>query len=67
MPRKEFIPQPDDTYARWIWGNGNCLTLNLRYYLTAMPKTKRDKLDNQMTALRATMTTLNSKNGGNEK
>lgn len=52
MPK--FSAVPDDNKIRWVWNAGS-LTLNQRYYLTAMPKDKVKKLDAQMKKLNAKM------------
>lgn len=54
MAAKKFEAQPDDTYTRWSWETGY-LILNTRYYLTAMPKTKRTELEKMMNRLNAKM------------
>lgn len=49
-----FKSDPDDLFIRWTYENGE-ITLNQRYYLTAMPKQKAKKLDAQMEKLNAKM------------
>lgn len=68
---KKFYPDESDTFITWRWGESytcgrlfsktkntgkGMLTINQRYYISYMPKSKQAKLDKDMKKLNAAPT-----------